>query len=187
MAWSAPPTFVNGNVLTAAQMNTLVADLNQAYTAKAVATYTDLFAGPPYAVSTAANVVTQRQPVSGFVAGSVESTTSTVLDDPTSGTPGPAVTVTSGTQALVLMECTVQAANTATGVSVGFAISGATTSAASEIYISLVTAAAGQQMTAGAVRMATGLNAGSNTFTMKYVVGSGTAFIQRRYLTVMPF
>jgi hypothetical protein len=97
------------------------------------------------------------------------------------------VTVTCGSQCLVLMNATVANGTSGVASSIGFDISGATTSPASQIYISLLTASANQQATMGGVRMAIGMTAGSNTFTMKYVVGAGTGTFSRRFLTVLPF
>src|SRR4051812_34776991 len=69
MAWSAPPTFVNGNVLTAAQLNVLSTDLLETMPSDAVhgvgggpvaAGAYEL--GPGYFASTGANAITEMQP-----------------------------------------------------------------------------------------------------------------------------
>jgi hypothetical protein len=177
VTWTAPPKFLAGGVLTAAQLNILSADLNETAAAKATA------AGQ-YFVATAANSLAARTAGSANVTTS-ESTTSTTLTD--LATVGPQVTVTCGSQCLVLMNATVANGTSGVASSIGFDISGATTSPASQIYISLLTASGGQQATMGGVRMAIGMTAGSNTFTMKYVVGAGTGTFQRRFLTVLPF
>jgi hypothetical protein len=178
MAWTTPPTFTSAP-LTAAQLNILSADLNETAPAKAST------AGQ-YFVATGTNLIAARTAVSTSVT-TAETTTLTSLGDLPTGTVGPAATVTSGAQFLVLMNATV--ANNTSGVasSIGFEISGATTSAASQIYISLLTAAANQQATMGGVRMVIGATPGSNTVTMKYVVGAGTGTFSRRFLTVLPF
>jgi hypothetical protein len=184
MAWVTPPTFTTGNVLTAAQVNILAGDLMETAAAKASSTG-DLFTSTQYFAATAANSLTARQAGSGFKVDA-DTTTSTALGD-LAASVGPAVTVTSGARAVLFMNSTVQNTNVGVASSVGYAVSGATTIAASQIYISLLTAAANQQATMTGVRMETALTPGANTFTMKYVVGAGTGTFSRRYLTVMPF
>lgn len=174
MAWTSPPTFTTG-ALTAAQLNILSADLLETAPAKATA-------NSQYFVATAANTIAARSPTS-YSANLSDTTTSTSYID----LGGPVVTVTSGPNALVLMQA--QVSNNTNGVtsSIGLDISGATTSPAATVYISLTTAAAGQQMTAAGVRMVTGLTAGSNTFMMMYVVSAGTGSFNRRFMAVLPF
>ncbi len=54
MAWSTPPTYTSGNVLTAAQMNAISANLNETAPAKAT-TATSYFVGA------AANSIQERE------------------------------------------------------------------------------------------------------------------------------
>jgi hypothetical protein len=93
MAWVAPPTFVSGNVLTAALLNILSGDLNELAPAKATA------AGQIF-VSTGANAIIARTPGFDTIATS-ESTASTSFVN--LATVGPTVTVTTGTTALVFV------------------------------------------------------------------------------------
>lgn len=176
MAWTTPPTFVSGAVLTAAQLNILATNLLETAPAKATSS------GQIF-VSTGVNTITARTPGSGF-ATVTESTTSTAFTDLT--TFGPTVTATTGANALVFMNAYLS--NTVNGAtsSVGLDISGATTSPPSAIYLSLTTAQADQQVTCGASRMVIGLTSGSNVFTMKYVVGGGTGLFGRRSMSVIP-
>jgi hypothetical protein len=179
MSWTQPPTFVSGTALTAAQLNILGADLNETAPAKATAV-------GQYFTSTGVNVIAARLLGQSTITTS-ETTTSTAFADLT--TLGPQVTVTCGTGAFCLALVNSLVANNTSGAtsSVGFDITGATTLAASNIYVSLTTAAANQQATMGACRTIIGMTGGSNTFTMKYVVGAGTGTFSRRHLTVLPF
>jgi hypothetical protein len=180
MTWTAPPVFVAGNTLTAAQLNILSTDLNETGAGKATA------AGQ-FFVSTGVNALAARAPGSD-VAYVSEATTSTTITDLT--TVGPIVTVTTGSSALTLLNASI-ANNTVNGTStIVIDISGATTvtGSGSLIPMSFTSATVGQQATVGAVRMSTGLNSGSNTFKMMYGVSAGTTgTFNRRHLTVLPF
>jgi hypothetical protein len=178
MAWTAPPTFTAGNALTAAQLNILGSDLNETAPAKASSS------GGQYFVATGVNAIAARLQVNTGVTTS-ETTTSTAFTD--LATVGPAVTFTSGTLFMVLMNSSLSNNTSGQTSSIGFAISGATTTPAGEIYISLTSSAVGQQATMGGVRMVHGATAGSNTVTLKYSVGGGTGTFQRRSLIVLPF
>lgn len=178
MAWVAPPTFTSGNVLTAAQLNILSGDLNETAPAKASQQ-------GQFFVSTASNAIAARLPVSASTNVS-ESTTSSAFTD--LATVGPQAVVTTGPWALVCMQAQASNASVNATSSIGLDISGATVSAASTIYISITSGTAGQQVTCAGVRLITGLTNGSNTFTMKYVVSSGTTgTFGRRFMGVIPF
>lgn len=107
-------------------------------------------------------------------------------------TSGPAVTLTTGTKALVIV--TVQMDNnnvSGSGAESDFAVSGASTrSAASDSAIKLgdgVSAStAGGSWRFSSATYLTNLTAGSNTFTVKYrSVGGGTTGFQNRSIFVM--
>lgn len=156
MAWTAPRTWVAGEVPTAAIFNTHLRD--------------NLLA---------------LQPVSNTVAAS-QGTASTTYTD--LATVGPAVTVTTGASALVVL--TASAANSGIQQNfMSFAVSGATTVAAADAngYCpSSSTATAAYQ--ASAVIPITGLTPGSNTFTAKYRAGANTAtFVNRSIIVIAPF
>lgn len=111
-----------------------------------------------------------------------QTTTSTTFTD--LATVGPSVTITTGTQALVFVSSACE--NNNENFNVDFAISGATTRAASG-----TTMLAGRGRTSVDLRLrATVVNlmtvtAGSNTFTMKYSVGGGTGTFYDRTITVV--
>lgn len=177
MAWVTSPTFTSGNVLTAAQLNVLSGDLNETAPAKATAQ-------GQYFVATAANQVAARLPVLGSV-NVTESTTSLTFTDLT--TLGPDVFADTGLWALVCMQAMVQPGTSGQSGQIGLAVSGATSIAASTIYLSLTAAAVNQQITCAGVRIITGLLPGANEFTMKYAVSGGTVQFGRRFLSVVPF
>lgn len=183
MVWSAPMTAVANSIFTAAQFNQFVRDnLNE--TAPALAT-----AAGGYFVADGVNSIAERR-VSGQIDLDSGTTTSTAvfadLDAPAAI--GPTITTTTGTQALVFTHC--QMINTGTGsCRAGVEVSGATTIAAALNRSISVGGTTGTFISAGTtVFYASGLalTPGSNTFTMKYRVGSGTGTFSDRRLIVMP-
>jgi hypothetical protein len=90
-------------------------------------------------------------------------------------TAGPAVTVTTGTKALVIVTTSFQnSAGSVQNYFMDFAVSGATTRSASDATaVKFLPANSGQQMRASAATLVT-LTAGSNTFTAKYRVGAAS-------------
>lgn len=177
MSWAAPPTFVSGAVLTAAQLNVLSGDLNETAAARASA------AGQ-YFVATGANTLAARA-VSRDVIVVGETTASATPAD--LATVGPSVTVTTGTTCMMFIQCLIQN-NTIGGIgAVSVDISGATTSPAGTTYLAFQSGTVNQQITCGTAVLVVGLTAGSNTFTMKYSVSAGTGTFNRRWLAMMPF
>lgn len=117
-----------------------------------------------------------------------QTTTSTSYTDLT--TAGPAVTITTGTSVIVFITADLgDPSNTAGLIRASFAVSGATTRAASDNEALI--AAGGAISTAdpfGTYSRAvviTGLTAGSNVFTMKYKVSTGTASFQNRNIVIV--
>ena len=114
-----------------------------------------------------------------------ESTTSTSFTDLT--TSGPAVTLTTGTTALITINSYCDNDTGTLGnqqIHMGVAVSGATTLAASDDY------SASHRLGPNLVSISstfklTGLTAGSNTFTTKYRVAGGNGRFQRRSITVV--
>jgi hypothetical protein len=140
-----------------------------------------------YFVSTGANALAQRTPGNDFI-GPNATTTSTSYTNLADF--GPSVSVTTGTQAIVLFrtECHNSTLDALSAASV--AVTGATTVAASDAWCvstnGLGVATANQQNSRSSVHMFTGLTAGINTFTMKYRAGSGTAGFLNRRIFVFP-
>jgi len=180
MAWTAPMTAIAGGIVAAADFNLYVRD-NLNLTEAALAQNLSGFF-----VTTAANTIVERIFTTGVTDVS-ESTSSTSYVN--LATVGPTVTVTSGTKAVVIVGGRVGPVTTGATASVkmSWAISGATTRAASDEW-----ATGGVGMTVNGVLytsrwyLATGLTAGSNTFQAKYAVSSGTGDFDHRSIHVLP-
>lgn len=185
MAWTAPMTAASNATFTAAQFNTHVRDnLLETEVAKGTT-------ASAYLVSTGATAIAQRSSTSSSVQP-MQTTSSTSYTN--LSTSGPAVTVTTGTKALVIMSCGMAntSANAANYASVG--VSGATTTTIDDSWaiISDGVAAwnnpwepADQHNRRMSAKLFT-LTAGSNTFTMQYKVGSGSGRFRNRELIVYP-
>jgi hypothetical protein len=111
--------------------------------------------------------------------------------DPTSGDPGPAVTLETAERALVIINATVRLNNTANlSCTVSYDISGATTSAADADVARYITksfqGAAGTYLgdSIARVYVEEGLTPGENTFTMKYNTG-GSSSVQFNDRTIL--
>jgi hypothetical protein len=183
VAWTAPMTAASNSTFTAAQFNAHVRD-NLLETEPAKGTSTDA-----YFVSTGANTIAQRTPDS-HVINTMQTTTSTTYV----GLSGPTVTVTTGTKALVLYSAGMADTSSNARMVVSVAVSGATTIAESDAWAIMTDGMApwgnpnepaDQHNRRGAAKIFT-LNAGVNTFTMKYKVGSGTGRFRSRELIVYP-
>jgi archaellum component FlaF (FlaF/FlaG flagellin family) len=92
------------------------------------------------------------------------------------------VKLNTGTTALITI-CSTNNNSTAAQAHVSFAISGATTLAASDIN-SIINGTSGTNMSVAYPFIVTGLTAGVNTFTLNYKATAGTATFIRRSLTV---
>lgn len=178
MTWTAPMTAVAGSVFTAAQFNTHIRDnLNETAPAKATT-------NGSYFVVSDTNQISQRTPATNNVNTS-ETTTSSAYT--ALATPGPAITATTGTMALVAVSATLSNNTSGQNSYVSYAISGATTTAASDDRAQLLTAAAtNQAFRASHWYLETGLTAGSNTFTAQYRVTGGTGSWSNRRIIVLP-
>ena len=176
MTWSAPMTAVSNSVFTAAQFNTFVRDtLNETAPAKATTS------GAHFAVS-GTNEISERISATAGVLTS-ETTTSTSFAD--LATPGPEVTVTTGPAALVIVHGAME--NTGAGSSrMGYDVSGASTLAAADNRGIGVYGVAGAGVITSGVTLHTDLTPGSNTFTAKYRVASGTGTFLSRRIVVFP-
>lgn len=179
MAWSTPLTAVSNATLTAAQWNATVRDdLLETAPAKATAT------GRIF-VSTGVNAIAERVINSASIATQegTASTTHTALS-----TPGPAVTVTTGTSALAFVNCRISNNTNGAFTGVGVAVSGASAIAASDaqgILFQPSTAASAGIRCCVAVHFNATLTAGSNIFTMQYRASAGTGSFQDRNLVVI--
>jgi hypothetical protein len=177
MAWTTPLTAVSNATLTAAQWNASLRD-NLLTTFTAIAT-----TAGSIAVATGTNAIAERIP-SAFTVPTSQTTASTSYVD--LATAGPAVTVTTGPRALIITGC--ELSNGTSGVSsyYGYAVSGATTVAATDTTAMKATNASGYPL-AMSRALLQGLTPGSNTFTAKYRVDGGTGSWTNRTINVVPF
>lgn len=121
---------------------------------------------------------------SDFV-GAAETTTSTSYTN--LSTAGPAVTLTTGTTALVVVYCGMFNNTSGEAVSMSFEVSGSSSvSADTNLAMSYEVANAGDVFRASATFLLTTLTAGSNTFTAKYRVTGGTGTFSDRRIAVVP-
>jgi len=144
----------------------------------------------PVTSFTAGSVLTAAQLNSSFasynftsaIVATSQTTTSTTYTD--LATSGPAVTLTTGTSALVILTGRLSIASVNQAALMSFAVSGATTTAAADtscIYVDS-RGAADQTVQCTAIYQVT-LTAGSNTFTAKYRTTTGTGtFVNRGIL-----
>ena len=164
---------------TVTLMNTHVRD-NLRETAPFLAT-----AGSQLFVSTAANTLTARS-FAGNGITTQQTTASTSFTDLAST--GPTVTVTTGTNAIVIVNCEMSNATAGQEALADFAITGASArSASSATAITAVSSAADERYRIGVTQLfTTGVSAGSNTFQMKYRVTGGTGTFLNRRLVILP-
>jgi hypothetical protein len=172
-------TAVANAAFTAAQFNANVRDnLNETAVAKATT------AGGIFA-ATGANAIAQRIPTAATVSTSESTASST---DVNLTTVGPTVTVTTGTQAIVMLATLIQN-NTVNGIAtMRYEVSGASTISSDDgRAVQFESGVASQRVRASHAHLLTGLTAGSNVFTSKYHTnGTGTATFGGRMLAVFP-
>ena len=126
----------------------------------------------------------QLTPEAANVATS-QTTTSTSYTD--LATSGPAVTIQTGTKAFVTVSAHVNNSLQYGQGFVSFAVSGATTlAAADDVAFAAATPLANIPNQASRVSYLSALTAGSNVFTVKYRVVSGTGTFIYRYIIVEP-
>lgn len=185
MAWTAPMTAVANDIFTAAQFNTNIRD-NFLETSPAKATTIGSFF-----VGTGTNSIAERIPatIQAGTPGVDETTTSTTFTSTLSASTGPAVTVTTGTNALVVVTSQLSNDTLNQNSYVGYAVSGATTIASGDDKALVVQCdVANHILRASHVTMESALTPGSNTFTLQYrSTAASTGKYRVRSLTVIPF
>lgn len=174
MAWTSPLTAVANAALTAAQWNASVRDNLNTTPAALASTDSQWF------VSTAANTVVARRPDFGNTVSTSQSTASTSFVDLT--TVGPSLTITTGTRGLILWGC--QLTNSSGAAFSYMSFTGANVTASTSLAVQNAGTAAIQAVYS---LFLNGMTAGSNTFTAKYAVSSGTGTWQDRRLQMLPF
>ena len=198
-------TFTSGQILTAAQMNTLQQQAVMTFTTEAArdAALTAPTEGMvayltaptvPAATGTTTFVPSGIQTIyngSAWVCvtgvGSLNdlSQTTTSVTYTNLATAGPSVTLSTGTTALVQLSALVTAGATSAVSLLSVAVSGASTIAATDAKAVFTSSSSGSfQIAAGRTVIIGGLTAGTNTFTIKYRVTSSTGTFEGRELFV---
>lgn len=191
MAWTAPSTAIAGGVVKAADFNTFVRDNLNVSEAALALNISGFF------VATGANAVAERIFTTDTL-DALETTASTTYTN--LATVGPTVSVVTGTAAVVIQGCRAgDNTNTAGNPSnkMSWSITGATTRSATTVVGGSVQGdfwAAGLVQLVGAQRaiytsrwyLADSLTPGTNVFTAKYAVSSGTGSFDHRSLHVLP-
>jgi hypothetical protein len=171
-------TAVANSTFTAAQFNQYVRDnLNETAPAKASA-------ASQFPVSTGPNAITMRSPSVARVDTSQTSASTSYTD---LATVGPRISIDTGTIALVFAAVDMANSNDNGVAKFSVAVSGASSVAASDQWmcsIDGITASNFQRHCL--MHTFTGLSPGTNTFTVKYAVGSGTGTFRTRELNVFP-
>jgi hypothetical protein len=178
LAWTTPLTAVSNATLTAAQWNASVRDnLLESAAAKFTA------AGQLF-VSTGANAGAART-ISSATVATAETTGSTSFT--ALATPGPAVSVTTGTQALVAVSALMGNNTSGQNNWTAAAVSGASTIAAADTNaLRYQSFGANARHRSTSLHLFTGLTGGSNTFTQQYRVDAGTGSFIDRTIAVVP-
>lgn len=185
MAWTTPLTAVANAALTAAQWNASVRDnLNETAVGKATS-------GGQFFVSTAANTLaaynTAHDQYDGGGTDTTNSTTYVAL------TGGAAVTVTTGTRAVVLNTSRMSHDTAGSRAWVTYAVSGATTIAASDSWAMPRDCETANRLSTQTYVSTHSdgtpgvLTSGSNTFTQNFRVTANIASFTNRRITVLPF
>lgn len=182
MAWNAPITWTPNQTLTAALLNTQLRD-NMLQTMPGLATGAN-----QYLMSNADGTVGTRE-IGVANVTTLQTRTSATFGD--LATVGPSVTVVTGDSALVFISCQQSNSTTDWGeVITSHQVSGATTIAASDNWSITTNETTSNSIHACTVMLwGTGdLTPGTNTFTMKYRVGTGgnQGNYSKREIVVLP-
>ncbi len=180
MAWSTPLTAVANAALTASQWNASVRDnLNQTAVAKASGD-NQVF------VSTGANSLAARTPAISSLNVSFETTTSTTYTSALT-TPGPALTRTTGTAAMVWISSICRCGTVGVAAHASYAVTGATTISASDEWCAYHIASTADYSARIGTASMQNLTAGSNIFSMGFRSGTtGTSGFGARAIMVFP-
>jgi len=179
MTWQAMPTFTDGNALTGAQLEILKANLLETAAAKATTT------GRIF-VATGTNALAEREIRQHYMAGS-GTTTSTSFGNLSGGGAniGPTISnITTGTLALVNVQCQLNNATAGPSSRMSYDITGATTDSATDDRGILSQNDVSKDSRFGVWELQT-VTAGANTFEAKYRVSSSTGAFSARTLIVM--
>ena len=175
MTWSTLPSYSDGSAFTAAMALAMRDNINESAAARATT-------ATGYFVATGTHSLAERLVAAASVL-TQETDTLTSYGNISPGTAGPTTTVTTGIRALVFTSA--QLENSGNGSTwASYEITGATTDAAIDDRAIFSQSGATFGGRFGVTTWQT-LTAGSNTFTMKYRVSSGTGTFDDRRIIIM--
>lgn len=178
MAWTAPITWVGGQIPSATLLNAQLRD-NMLETMPAKAT-----AEGQYFAGAGTNSIVARKPDASRISAS-ESTSSTSYVN--LATTGPSVTITHGVFAIVFHSCLIGNNTTDADTFASWAMSGSNVRAAQDqIAVRQDGVPASNSWRAGQVDILSTLTPGTTTFTCQYRVASGTGTFSDRFIGVIP-
>lgn len=181
MAWTTPYTAALNDTFTAATWNASIG-ANFAETEAAKAT---LVGKGGHFIAAGANSIVARFTRADRIE-TAQTTTSIAYAD--LGTIGPAATAVTGAAVLIFISAEMSNSAANSLQKFGFAVSGATTVAATDDAGCWADGnAANSPVRRGLVVRLSSLTPGTNVFTMKYAVGSGVGTFGNREIIVMPF
>lgn len=182
MAWTVPITWLSGTVLTAAQLN---GQLRDNMLASEAGQTTTVNGDGSYFASTAINTIAERNAEHAEITTS-ETTTSLTYAD--LATVGPSVTVSHGTQVLVLWSAQHQNNTALKADAISINVSGANTAAADDSYaVERIVQSANYPAQHMHHIWFDSLIAGTSTFKLQYRVTGGTGTFSFRRIVALPF
>ena len=208
MAWTAPRTWVTGEQVTAAIMNSAVRDNFLETSAATVTTAGDLAyadaansMGSRVGIGTVNSLLVSTGSAPAWRTPGVDGDTNTNTYNSSNGTvyvplidanwgfaSDIAVTVTTGTKALVMWRCRLSNSTAGALTYLSYSVSSATTVAAADTHsLNYESGAANDSSESSQFDYRTLLTAGSNVFTLEGRVPSGVGSITRPELLVVGF
>jgi hypothetical protein len=178
MTWSTLPAYSDGNALTAAQATAIKDNINESAPAKATT------AGRIF-VATGTNAIAEREIKTEYLSASGTTTNTSFTNLGGGGGTGPSCsTITTGTLAIVNVQCQLNNSTGGASSRMSYDISGATTSSATDDRGILSQSSASADSRYGSWELQT-LTGGSNSFVAKYRVSSGTGAFSARTMIVI--
>lgn len=176
MAWTAPCTFRDNSVLTAAQLNTFLRDNMLESMPGRATTAGSVFVGA------GRNQIAERVPTAAYI--STVSTTTAEGEWQDLAQVGPSVTIRTGAKAFVFISCAISH-SVPQGAAMGYAVTGSTEiEPSNERSVMLHSSTA---LPAGCGVLQSDLVPGINTFTAKYsILVAGTGTFSLRRIAVVP-
>jgi len=181
MAWTVPMTFVDGAVLTAAQLNTQLRD-NFLETIPAKSTNNGGVGGGYFAVTGPYSLA--ERGVTYAEVNTAQSLTSTAYID--LATVGPSVGATTSSVALILFSVEVNSSVRKGECAIAVEVAGATSKEAGDDAAIILSTDTNSQNAFGGFVFFNDLTPGYNIFSLKYRTGDKTATFRNRRILALP-